>query len=162
MVIGDIEPYPGFQVGELVRFIDALQARLKQMHVRGLDFFRVDVDWNHFIQHTQKGREGWRGVKRLEDECHKRRLPFSLIYWAADYGVLKRQNRLTDLSWDASILQQGRWYANVGGAPDQYVIESWISIPSHSVPETTRGTFTQSVLDFSNHFLSPGNHRRQE
>jgi hypothetical protein len=39
------------------------------------------------------------------------------------------------------------------GAPDQYVVESWIEAPPHSVPETDAWTFTRSVLDFSRTFV---------
>ncbi len=50
-------------------------------------------------------------------------------------------------------MRQGNDYAFVGGAPDQYVIESWIGAPSRSVPETEEWTFTRSVRDFCTHFL---------
>jgi hypothetical protein len=50
-------------------------------------------------------------------------------------------------------MHQGNDYAFVGGAPDQYVIESWIGAPSHSVPETGEWTFTRSVRDFCRKFV---------
>jgi len=41
----------------------------------------------------------------------------------------------------------------VDGAPDQYVIESWVSAPSRCVPETDEWTFTRSVRDFVKKFV---------
>jgi hypothetical protein len=38
------------------------------------------------------------------------------------------------------------------GAPNQYVIESWVGAPSVAVPETDERTFTRSVRDFSKRF----------
>ena len=50
-------------------------------------------------------------------------------------------------------MRQGYDYALVQGQPDQYVIESWIEAPSHSVPETDSWSFTRSVLDFTRRFV---------
>ncbi len=71
MLVGDIEPTPGVPVADLIAWIDALQKRLADMGVRGLDFFRVDVDWVHFL----RGNGSWADVKRLEDQCRARRIP---------------------------------------------------------------------------------------
>jgi hypothetical protein len=150
---GDIETYPSTQTKELMAFVDALQDRLKQMNVRGLDFFRLDVDWMHFKPGDPLGREGWRGVRAVELGCRERGIPFSLIYWAANYPSLKQQGRATDEDWNTSVLRQGREYAAVGGSPDEYVIESWVGAPAHAVPETAPGTFTRSVLDFTRHYV---------
>ncbi len=49
-------------------------------------------------------------------------------------------------------MQQGYNCALVQGAPDQYVIESWVEAPSRSGPETEPFTFTRSVLDFARRF----------
>jgi hypothetical protein len=68
--------------------------------------------------------------------CRKRKLPFSLIYWASEQSALARMGLADDSTWYVSIMQQGYDYAMVQGRPDQYVIESWIKPPSHSVPET--------------------------
>ncbi len=53
-------------------------------------------------------------------------------------------------------MQQGYDYAAVNGAPDQYVIESWIGAPSRCLPETGDFTFTRSVRDFSRKFAKRG------
>ena len=151
--VGDIEPYPFFQLADLVSWIDALQGRLKQLNVRGLDFFRLDVDWNHFTIGNRIYPGNWPQVKDLERACRQRKLPFSLIYWAADYGKMDALKLADDATWYIGIMRQGNDYAFVGGAPDQYVIESWVGAPSVAVPETDEWTFTRSVRDFTKRFV---------
>jgi hypothetical protein len=151
--VGDIEPYPFLQFNDLISWIDALQARLKQMDMRGLDFFRLDVDWCHFTIGDRIYKGNWPEVKKLETACRQRKLPFSLIYWAADYGKLASLKLADDASWYIGIMRQGNDYAFVGGAPDQYVIESWVGAPSVAAPETEEWTFTRSVRDFSKRFV---------
>lgn len=147
--IGDIEAFPSFQSAELLGFVDALQAKLKAMNVRGLDFFRVDVDWNHFIH----GNSNWDELKKLEIACRQRNLPFSLIYWAANYPAMRTRGIADDSTWYVGIMRQGYDYSFVRGAPDQVVIESWVGAPSRAVPETGEWTFTRSVLDFTKRFF---------
>jgi hypothetical protein len=151
--IGDIEPYPFLQPEELLAFIDALQVRLKAMNARGLDFFRLDVDWNHFTIGNQIYAGNWPAVKQLELACRQRRLAFSLIYWAADYGRMKELHLADDATWYVGVLQQGYDYAFVGGAPDEYVIESWVGAPAQCLPEAADWTFTRSVRDFCRRFV---------
>jgi hypothetical protein len=152
IIIGDIEPYPSLQTTELLVFIDALQNNLAQMNVRGLEFFRLDVDWVHFVKGNAP-HGSWPEVRDIELECRKRQIPFGLIYWAADYPELRSHGLADDSTWYVSIIQQGYDYALVGGAPDQFVIESWISAPAHILPETTDWTFTRSVRDFTQRFV---------
>jgi len=151
--IGDVEPYPFFQRDELTAWIDALQAKLKQMNVRGLDFFRLDVDWNHFTIGNSIYQGNWPDVRKLEQACRQRKLPFSLIYWAADYNRLDRLHLADDATWYVSIMRQGNDYAFVDGAPDEYVIESWVGAPLSVAPETSEWTFTRSVRDFCKRFV---------
>jgi hypothetical protein len=116
--LGDIEPYPYLSFGDLIAWIDALQARLKQMNVRGLDFFRLDVDLNHFTIGNRIFHGNWPQVKELELACRQRKLPFSLIYWAADYDRLNTLKLADDATWYIGVMRQGNDYAFVGGAPD--------------------------------------------
>lgn len=149
--IGDIEPYPFFTSAELLWWVDALQKRLAEKNVRGLDFFRIDPDWVNFVT-AAKG--SWPDLKQVELGCREMGIPFSLIYWAADYPQLERMGIADDSTWYVSTIQQGYDYALVGGDPDECVIESWVSAPSKSVPDKGGFTFTQSVLDFSKRFRS--------
>ena len=152
--VGDIEPYPAFQTPQLLEFIDALQARLNQMHVRGLDFVRLDVDWMNFVPGNINGRKGWRGVKDLETKIRRRGLPFSLIYWGANVPLATKQGKLTAMTWETAILGQAAAYGDVDGRPDDYVIEDWVKSPEHSIPEGSPGTFMHSVDALANQ-LSP-------
>lgn len=153
VLIGDIEPYPSFGKDELLAYLDSLQAKLRENGVRGLDFFRVDVDWMHFVSGNALSDGSWRDVKALEDACRRRKIPFGLIYWAADYPMMKRQNLADDATWYVGIMQQGYDYASVGGKPDQYVIESWVGAPSRATPENAEWTLTRSTLDFAQRFV---------
>ena len=143
--IGDIETYPSTPIEDHFRWIEALQKRLAEKQVRGLDFYRLDVDWVNFTLH---GRGSWREVHRLEAYCRQHKLPFSLIYWASGYPGLQRRGLADDSTWYTSILRQGADYAMADGAPEEYVIESWVGAPSNCVPETADFTFTRSVRDF--------------
>lgn len=150
MLIGDIETYPSISVADHKWWLAALQQRLAALNTRGLDFYRLDVDWVSF-NIAQRG--SWQEVKQIEDFCHQQRLPFSLVYWAADYPALQRRGLADDSAWYISMMQQGYDYALVGGAPDQYVIESWLPVPSRCVPETESFTFTRSAHDFAQRFV---------
>jgi hypothetical protein len=151
MLIGDIEAFPFTALEDHCRWIDALQKRLAEMEVRGLDFYRIDVDWVHFIH----GRGSWADVKKLEQNCRQRKLPFSLVYWAAGYPALTKLGLAGDATWYVSVMQQGYDYALVHGAPEQYVVQSWVGGPPRALPETDPWTFTRSVLDFHRTFLEP-------
>ena len=150
MLIGDIETYPGIPVADHIWWIETLQKRLADMGVRGLDFYRLDVNWAAFPI-LKKG--SWGEIKQLELYCKNRKLPFSLIYWASDYPALRKKGLADDSTWYKSIMKQGAEYAAVGGEPDEYVIESWVQAPSRAVPETDEWTFTRSVRDFCEKFV---------
>lgn len=144
MLIGDIEPYPFVPEPDLERWIDALQARLKELGVRGMDFFRIDVDWVSFgLAH--KG--SWQEVKKIEDFCRSKSLPFSLIAWASDWPYKHSQGQSDAMTWRDSCMRQLDDYTAIGGKPDQIVVESWIDTPAHSTPESRPDTFAGSVLD---------------
>lgn len=151
--IGDIEPYPSYDEPTILAFIDALQVRLKQMGVRGLDFFRLDVDYTNFVPGNPKGRDGWLSVHQLETEVQRRGLPFSMIYWAAHLRQLREKGQATELTWEDMILRQGADYRAAGGRPDEYFIEDWVGSPRHSTPENQPGTFMHSVDAFDGRFV---------
>jgi len=153
VLIGDIEPYPSIPLEDHYRWIESLEARLAELGVRGLDFYRLDVDW---VAYTLRNSGTWREVRKLEQYCRGRKLPFSLIYWASGYPALARKGLADDSTWYTAIMQQGYDYALVDGTPDQYVIESWVKAPSQGLPETGPWTFTRSVLDFSRKFAGRG------
>ena len=92
-------------------------------------------------------------MKKLEKACGKRRLPFSLIYWASGLPAMRRKGLADDSTWYTGIMQQGYDTAFVDLAPDQYVIESWEQAPDRCLPETGEYTFTRSVNDFVKKFV---------
>jgi hypothetical protein len=153
LLVGDIEAYPSSSVEEHEHWVEALNKRLADKGVHGLDFYRLDVDWLNF---TEQNKGSWRDLQRLESWCRQRKLPFQLIYWAASYPALKHRGLADDSTWYTSILQQGYDYALLNGKPDAYVIESWIQAPSQCLPETGDWTFTRSVRDFARKFAQRG------
>jgi len=147
--VGDIEPYPSIPLADHLAWIEALEKALGAKGVRGLDFYRLDVDWVHFVVHS---RGSWREVKRLESRCRERRLPFSPIYWAADQPALERRGLADDSTWYVSTMRQGNDYALVEGSPDQVVLQSWVQAPRRTVPDSGEFTFTRTVRDFARKF----------
>lgn len=150
LLVGDIETYPTLSVEEHQQWIDSLQKHLADKQIKGLDFYRLDVDWVRFTV-TNKG--SWKEVKQIEQICRQRQIPFSLIYWASGFPSLQKKGVADDSTWYVSIMQQGYDYLRIGGAPDQYVIESWIGAPSQPLPETGDWTFMRSVRDFARKFV---------
>jgi hypothetical protein len=152
MRIGDIETYPSIPLADHQWWIENLNRALRDKHVRELDFYRLDVNWINF---TVQQTGSWKELKLLEQYCRARHLPFSLIYWPADLPLMKRLQRFGESTWYLSIMRQAQDYVAVGGAPDEYVIESWVGEPAESVPETGEWTFTRSVRDLVERFVAP-------
>ena len=150
ILIGDVEGYPYLSADEIIAWIDLLESRLRERGVRGLDFFRLDIDTMHFI--ARSGGD-WHGVRRIEEHCRQRGLPLSVVYWAANYPAAQRMKIADDRTWYAAIMQMGFEYAYTGGKPDQYVIESWVGAPEKTLPETDPFTFTGSSLDFVQRYV---------
>jgi len=152
MLVGDIEPYPFLAIADQIKWIEALQKRLAEKKIKGLDFYRIDPNW---VEHDIVPRGSWKEVKKLEQYCRSIKLPFSLIYWSPTYASMKHLNLSDDSTWLTGVMTQGYAYASVRGAPDQYVLESWVDAPAHSVPETADYSFTRSALDFGRKFVKP-------
>jgi hypothetical protein len=153
MRIADIETYPGTSLEDHQKWLTLLQGKLADRHVKGLDFYRLDVNWAAF-----KAQHGsWAGLMEVEDYCHQVGLPVSIIYWSADYPQVKQKEHPDDSAWYKGIMFEGQGYADAGGKPDQFAVESWVAAPSHSVPETGDYTFTRSALDFYHKFVDPSN-----
>lgn len=150
MMIGDIETFPSIPVADHIWWLDALQKKLAEMKVRGLDFYRLDVNWANFIV---QNKGSWKEVRNVESACRQRKLPFSLIYWASGEPLIKRKELADDSTWYISIMHQGYCYAMVDGHPDQIVVQSWLEAPPQCVPETGAWTYTSSVLDFTRRFV---------
>lgn len=85
-------------------------------------------------------------------KIRRRGLPFSLIYWGANVPLATKQGKLTQTTWEQAIVKQAGSYSNVGGRPDEYVVEDWVKSPEHSVPENSPGTFMHSVNAVASRF----------
>ena len=151
-LIGDIEGFPALSADQVIQWIDLLEAKLKAKGVRSLDFFRLDTDWMHFVHDTKKG--SWREMKRIEDHCRRKEIPFSVVYWAANYPAMLKRDLADDVTWYVGVLRMGFDYAAVGGKPDQIVVQSWVDGPNTFLPETKPFTFTNSARDLTERFLS--------
>ncbi|MHB1001965.1 MAG: hypothetical protein ACYC27_22215 [Armatimonadota bacterium] len=154
--LGNIEPYPALSYDEIIYAIDNIQAECAKRGVKGMDFFRMDVDWagmNNWLGGS------WKEVRQIEDYCRSKGIAFSLIYIGLDYDLLKQKGIEYDMQWYVGMMHQGSAYTLAGGSPDEYVLESWLHTPAHAVPESDMTTFTRSVLDFCNVFV-PGRKNR--
>lgn len=156
LLIGDIETYPSITIEDHEKWIEGLQHRLAELKVRGLDFYRLDVDWVRF---TVQNKGSWKEARQLELWCRQHKLPFGMIYWPSGFESLRKQGLGDDSTYYTSTMQQGYDYRRVGGNPDQYVIESWVGAPAHSVPETEEWTFTRTVRDFVRKFAPRAENR---
>lgn len=144
IAIGSIEPYPTVSLPDLQWWITNLDAKLAELGVAGIDFFCLDADWRRFSNDGS-----WRQVKELETFCKARGLPFSLIYWAAEAPESVR-----DDLWRIQVLYQGHNYRYYDGQPDEFNLQSWLFIPSKSVPESEDFTFTNSAKVFYEQIVS--------
>jgi hypothetical protein len=113
--------------------------------VHGLDFLRIDVDWDR-MERTKEG--SWADVVRIESFCRANGIVFGLIYWPADQPRLAAAGQSSDRLWRSGIMKQRQEYAAAGGSPDQIILESWLHIPEHVVPETDPHSFTGAALEF--------------
>lgn len=150
ILVGEIEAYPFITLADHIKWIEALQKKLAEMNVRGIDFYRLDVNW---VEFTVFDRGNWQEVRKLELYCRQHKVPFSLIYWASGEPGMRKRGIADDSTWYVSLMQQGYDYVFVDGHPDQMVIESWIESPHHSTPESDQWTFTRSVQDFTQRFV---------
>lgn len=143
--VGDIEPFPALTFDEITNSIRGIQEACAKQRLHGLDFLRLDVDWDR-MERTKEG--SWADVKRIEDFCRTNGIAFGLIYWSADQPRLAAAGQSNDRVWRSGIMKQWREYAATGGSPDQIVLESWLHIPERVVPETDPDTFTGAALEF--------------
>ena len=149
--IGSIEGFPSLSADQLIQWIDSLEAALEAKGIHGLDFFRIDTDWMHFVHDTKKG--SWHDMRRIEEHCRRKGISFSVIYWAANYPAMLKRDLADDRTWYVGVLRMGFDYAAVGGMPDQIVVQSWVDGPNTFLPETKPFTFTNSALDLTDRFL---------
>ena len=159
MVVGNIEG-SGFSPSFLKRYITRLNDETKKQSGKGLDFFRMDVDWIGLKDNPVALEQKWREMKDVEDHCRSIGVAFSMIYWGADaiYKPGAENAEANNKAFHDWIMRHGRDYKAVGGKPDQYVIQTWttiqgVAMPPFAIPETKANTFTQSLLEFYDTFI---------
>jgi len=144
-----MEPYPYFTVGEILNRIDRLNIALDGLGEDPLEGFVLDPNWMLF------DNSGWPQVKALEDSCTKRSISFGLIYWAswaANDGYPEGYFS-HDSDWYSDVMHEGQFYQDVGGSPDEYIIQSWLWIPRANTNEDSEATFARTVVDFYNAYF---------
>ena len=142
--LGDIEPYPALNPDEIETAVNAIQKGCAERGVRGLEFLRLDVDWDLM---EQKNFGSWSEVNQIAAICRARGIAFSMVFWAANQPRLVKTDP-SPMLWRDGMMYQARVYAEAGGQPDELVIQSWLHVPEHAVPETSPETFTASALGF--------------
>jgi hypothetical protein len=158
MRIGDVEPYPGLPLDQHLAWLRQLTTALRARNMAPLDFYRLDVDWVAF---TKADRGSWHEVASIAAASKSLGLPFSLIYWASAYPSENAAGLAGPDTWYVEVLGQGYAVADAGLRPDQFVLESWINAPPLIVPDNADFTFTRSVRDFGEKFVtSPGSSGR--
>jgi len=118
-----IGPSPGdSMIQEYARWADAFLAETGE----SLAFFQTDVQW----------KESWRiPLKKLAVVLRERKIPLGVIYNGNDDDT-------SDTAWVAHAEAHYRSVeADSGITPDQAVFQSWVSHPSHLLPDTDPGTF---------------------
>jgi hypothetical protein len=135
--------------------MNKIQADLHKMGGRGLDFYRMDPDWIAFVIRAKPG--SWEGMSQIQKYCDSIGLPFSLIYWAANYprDVGSHGGRKDPHFWYDGLITEGTGYSGTGIRPDQYVIESWVGGPSQALPDSSPLTFAGSALTLLRRFYGP-------
>lgn len=142
--LGDIEPYPALNPDEIETAVNAIQKNCAERGVKGLEFLRLDVDWDLM---EQKTFGSWAEVNQIAAMCRARGIDFHMIFWSANQPRLEKSDS-SPMLWRDGILHQAKAYRDAAGSPDALIIESWLHTPEHAVPETNPETFTASVLDF--------------
>jgi hypothetical protein len=142
--LGDIEPYPALNPDEIETAVNAIQKSCAVHGVKGLDFLRLDVDWDLM---EQKTFGSWTEVNQIAARCRARGIAFHMIFWSANQPRLVKATT-NPMHWRDGILHQAQAYRAASGNPDALIIESWLHTPEHAVPETNAETFTASVLEF--------------
>jgi hypothetical protein len=142
--LGDIEPYPALNPDEIETAVNAIQKSCAERGIKGLEFLRLDVDWDLM---EQKTFGSWAEVNQIAAMCRVRGIAFHMIFWSANQPRLVKSGA-NPMHWRDGILHQAEAYRAANGTPDALIIESWLHTPEHAVPETNAETFTASLLDF--------------
>jgi len=131
VVIGDIEPAGAFRKPE---WRQDYRSWVKSFHEKvgvPLAFLRLDIDWNSGDP-----------LQAVEDGIALARengLKLQIVYNGRD-------NDKSDIAWIENAKAHIRLVeSRLGGPPDAVIFQSWVSYPSHVLPETSATTLTGLV-----------------
>jgi len=136
-----VEPYPALSAADLNWWQRALHAACAATGTPIVDFFVLDHDW---------AAPGWtyNGIRQVQAQSRALGIPFGVLFWASN-----QKNSTWDTAWRRGLIRQGRMYRRAGIFPDLYDINDFMSIPRATVPDTTLGTYTESVRKFTEMFV---------
>lgn len=91
-------------------------------------------------------------ITNMRDDAHNLGMWFGVIFWASESAT-----STDDVKWISGIRKQGYAYQNMGINPDFYSIESWLNIPSITIPEGWGNPHTfmgaADFFIFSDHYI---------
>jgi hypothetical protein len=122
--IGDIEPYPSFDVAKLMQWTEALERNGYKP-----EFVHLDVNI-HFVD-LHPALHGADDLRTLRDFFRRQGIPFGVIFWSG-YDPLN-----SDRAYYERTLRFVRQVKAAIGQPDQSVFQSWVTRSSVTCPGST-------------------------
>ena len=135
--VGALPPNSGNNYGDLPQILDVFLTTLAQQRER-LDFFHADSPYDY----DQANPDGWNKLLALQQVVRGHGLRFGLIY-NSDAG-----GRAGDQEFHDQTLAALQAFKNVGGNPDDFIVQSWYPYPATMVPEDQPYSFTNDQKDF--------------
>lgn len=135
--VGTHPSHPGNDFGDLPRLLDTA-ATVRALRGEHLDFVHADSPYDYNQAHPT----GWQKLRAWQDSVRLRGIRFGLTY-NSDVG-----GATSDQMFHQSSLAALDAFLAVGGAPDDFILQSWYPYPMSMAPETTPYTFTYLVKHF--------------
>jgi hypothetical protein len=136
----DIEPIMGFKSADWTILITRWLKAFSQAYGENFAAFHMDIDW--------------------AIDWQPRAITLTKLLRAAKItvGVIYNGNPkdASDQAWLDNALKHSKAYESLtGGSPNDAVFQSWVPHPSHVLPEKSRGSFTNIIVDYarSHHLL---------
>lgn len=140
--IRSVEPSPFFTLAELQGYLTAVNDQCAALGVEGLDGYAMDTNWILYDLPPPQQQGGWGDCVLMSDWCRTAGIPFTMIYWGSAHAT-----NPNDAAWHTDVMLQGSNMQSKGLQPDTFLLESWLTVPSVTIPETQVDTYTRSALD---------------
>ncbi len=111
----------------------------------GFDGFTADSPYFILSNPTYKAAGYYDALHSIETTCHQRGKSFGIII----NGDNKETSDAYDRQFAKTSLDALDLVMSAGLRPDQIISESWYKGPYHLVPETTPGSYTNTVLEIA-------------